>query len=130
MTHPIQNEIVAFLNRRENLRGGLTAYFSNTSEPLEERWNLFIISGNILPIHTWVHRVMDIYSDCLYDDFHIERRETVLFADIDEQVVSNLPADGEEPDEYNCLYFQFFQKRDLWREAVLASGYSGFTYDW
>jgi hypothetical protein len=126
----MENEILAFLNRRENLRADLVLCLTDTSIPLDTRWSAFLSSEDILPIWPWIDRPMDIYSDCLYDDFCIERHQTATYAEIDEQVCQNSTTEGEEPGYQAEFWDACYAKRDLWREAVLASGYSGFVYDW
>lgn len=73
---------------------------------------------------------MELYSDCLYDDFYLDRYATATFSEIDDQVCQNSTLEGEEPGYRAEFWDACYAKRDEWREAVLASGYSGFINDW
>ena len=98
------------------------------SIPLDERWDAYVklVDNSILVRE-------DIYSDGFlgeifghnkvspYDDFHMERGNSSTFPEIWERIT----------DEYfdNDTYSDP-ELRNKWREKVLASGYSEFTYDW
>lgn len=105
-------------------------YLKDTSIDLEKRWNTFIECDHLLDINGWGGDAMDIYSEALYDDFYMERHQVKLYKEIDVQVTENITPQGEVPDEYSSKYNVYYAKRDEWREAVLAEGYAGFTYDW
>lgn len=115
---------------RKTFQNEVKDYLANDSIDLEERWNTFLECDFLLDIYGWNTDVMEIYSDCLYDDFYIERHQVKLYKEIDEQVLENITPQGDTPDEYSSRYDVFYAKRNEWREAVLAAGYAGFTNDW
>ncbi len=118
-----------FNTDRKVFQDEVKAYLASDAS-LEERWATFLECEQLLDIHGWISNSMDILSDCLYDDFYIERRETTMYKDIDERLCDNRTPEGSEPDEYTQPWDEMYTKRDEWREAVLAEGYVGFTYDW
>ena len=97
--------------------------------PLDERWDAFtkLIDANIF-VHEagsgsgYLDEVFDRNQVSLYDDFHMDRGQTKTFADIWEQMTDEFFEGG---DTYKNEIL-----RNVWRERVLASGYSGFCYDW
>lgn len=91
-----------------------------TSVPLDERWDAFteLVSNNIFVKNK---SFGDGFVDSPYDVFYMERGSTKKFTSAYEQLLNkdqNYPEPGSDID------------LDLWREKVLASGYSSFTYDW
>lgn len=126
----MRNYVENFNSDRQTFQTEVKEYLANTSIDLEERWNTFLECNKLLDVHIYVSDVMDIFSDCLYDDFYIEKNETKYYSDLDAQICENITPQGETPDEYSSKYDAFYAKRDRWREAVLEDGYAGFTYDW
>lgn len=118
-----------FNSDRKTFQDEVKAYLASDA-PLEERWATFLECDKLLDTHYYGTDSMDILSDCLYDDFYIERRQTELFKSIDEQLCGNRTPEGSEPDEYTESWDRMYAKRDEWREAVLKEGYAGFTNDW
>lgn len=112
----IKDFIEDFFLNREVMRDVLKSVLTSTEISLEEKWEIFILSKDILPICN-DDCVMHIITDTVYDDFYVERYETTSFVSIDEQILN-----------YNNPKWN--GKHKEWREAVLASGYSGFTNDW
>jgi hypothetical protein len=114
----------AFL--RENLPE-LHGWLKDTSVPLEDRWQ-----GYTSLVES---RLLDNESGCgdgyinvlgpnltLYDDFNIDRHQSTTFPEMYETITD---ADDEfGGDGYDAANIP------KWQETVLASGYSGFTYDW
>jgi hypothetical protein len=125
------SKIVNFLANREEFREELKEYLRDTFIPLDSRWLVFLASQDILPARCWVtSNVMDILTDCLYDDFYIERHETVLFGSIVDRVKEGITAEGEQSSKYTAKFDEMYKKLPEFKEAVLQSGYSGFVYDW
>lgn len=99
------------------------------SIPVADRWLAFTkLTENKLFVN------YELYGDgfidtlgsnlTLYDDFYYERCETVEYTSMFEHLME---ADGE----YQKKLVEARENNlDAWREAVLASGYSGFKYDW
>ena len=56
---------------------------------------------------------------CPYDDFNINRYQTLSYYEIYEKILNNY-TEGE----YSKFHI------DKWRETVLNSDYGSFTYDW
>jgi hypothetical protein len=101
----------------------------DTDYPLEHRWDAFVelCKNNVLVNNdTYGDGFIDQLSKtlCIRDDFLMDRHETMTFVSMYERIME---ADGEwesaliEARETNLA---------KWQEAVLASGYSSFTYDW
>lgn len=90
---------------------------------LDKRWRAFtIISKQVkMPCKTYGDGFIDILSDngSLYDDFYIERYQTMDYVNMYESIQEKL-----EEGEYNQ------ENVDEWREAVLQSGYGSFIHDW
>jgi len=101
----------------------------DTSIPLDERWDAYtqLVEKNILINEQnygdgFLAEAFGYNNVSLYDDFNMDRHETRTFPDM----WSHMNEDyNEMPDCYKDD-----AKRDAWRERVLASGFSGFEYDW
>lgn len=93
----------------------------DTSVPLDERWEAFIkISEKVkLPIQSYGDGFVDYLGDnmTLYDDFYIERHQTVKYVDMAEQF-------DELETEISA------ENIAEWKEKVLQSGYGAFIHDW
>lgn len=113
--------IVAKKTLDENSENVL-ASLKDTSIPLQERWDAYtqLCQHNILVKDRGYGdgfiSILDL-NGTLYDDFYMERGNTKDFVDMYEQILES----DEEYTEENI---------EKWQEAVLASGYSSFTYDW
>lgn len=103
------------------LAGAIDA-LKNTDIPLTERWAAYteLVEKNI-------YNKNQLYGDgfiddlgeglTLYDEFYVERRETVKYVDMYERIM-------EDEDNYEQ------ENISAWQEKVLQSGYTSFTYDW
>lgn len=88
--------------------------------PLDARWTALVAltnAGVIDNCDPFGNGYINVLGDgvTLYDTFNIDRYQTSTFVDMFEHIV-----DSDEP----------FENVDNWRETVLQSGYSEFTYDW
>ena len=97
---------------------------TDQSIDLERRWELYeYLAKNGFLVKedgfgTGYVNLLDCSS--LYDDFYIDRYQSVSFIDMYNDRIQERLEDEELTQE----------QVDAWREAVLASGYSSFTYDW
>lgn len=91
--------------------------------PLDERWETYrnLVKGDMLVNdNSYGDGFVDDLGDkmSIRDDFYVERHETKSFISMYECI-----SDGEV-DNVDM------EKVPAWREKVLASGYSSFTFDW
>lgn len=99
-------------------------YLKDKNIPVNDRWEVYstVVDRNILKnneIYGDGH--IDILSSdreiTLYDDFYIEKYQTESFT----SMYAKIPELDDDLDQ---------DVIDEWREAVLQSGYTSFTYDW
>lgn len=99
--------------------------------PLTQRWELFVrlVEAGILPEETYGDGFIDELDEnaTLYDDFNVERHETVTYPGMYSRMLK-----GGEWDSVNKVGTPMYDASmmDAWREKVLAAGYGSFTYDW
>lgn len=88
-------------------------------ESLDERWKAYVKIHELLPTETYGDGfIEDINTSwTMYDDFYIERHETVDYPTMYERIKAQLEVKQSEA-------------LDMWRERVLATGDGAFTYDW
>lgn len=123
-------DITNYLVERDSFREELKEHLRDKFIPIDIRWDMFVHSNDILPTNWYISDCTDILSDCLYDDFGIDRSQTLFFKDIVERVQDSITLEGEEPDRYSARFDEMFKKLPEFKEAVLQSGYSGFINDW
>lgn len=120
ITQKIEGIIVLQQMVDKNVKEVLTS-LKDKSIPLDDRWKAFIEMGEKvkMPIETYGDGFVEILHKNLtmYDDFYIERHQTVKYVDLYEQIEE---LDTEIPEENIAK----------WKEAVLQSGYGGFIHDW
>lgn len=127
------NTANALVNGKPQLESMLIA-FANKSIPLEERWEAYsiLVKGNILVneetygdgfIGMLVSAANPGAEYSMYDDFYTERHESKTFLDILEDI------EGWDA-EHDENLIPTPESLIAWKEHVLASGFSGFTYDW
>jgi hypothetical protein len=127
------NTANALVNGKPQLESMLIG-FANKSIPLDERWEAYsiLVKGKVLVneenygdgfIGMLVSATSPGMEYSMYDDFYTERHESKTFLDILEQI-------EEWGDGYNTELVPTAESLIAWKEHVLASGYSGFTYDW
>jgi len=115
------------------------SYLTHKDIPLDERWELYKQINMLLPVASWtgnnaIEKAVD--GVCLYDDFNIERYQTVRYVDHVEWLEDDLAyaadlknityAEPREPYESNVTHAQV----NLIKEYALASGTQGFVNDW
>jgi hypothetical protein len=116
-------EIGEILQKALNLENRVKKFLptlSNKSYDLETRWEWYsalVESGALNNVESYADGLIHLVEGDLnlHDDFHIERSETTVYPDFYQYSV----LDNERTEDWTA-----------WREAVLASGYSGFTYGW
>lgn len=112
----------------DNIKTGL----ADTSIDLDSRWyfyDLLVKAGVLREIETYGDGFIETLNEnmTLYDDLSYERHETVKYLEMYERIQDN---SGDE-DAWNERWKSITQETiDAWREQVLASGFSGFCYDW
>lgn len=115
------DHIIAKKSELDDLLNEAVRAFQNKDEPLDHRWDAYtqLVGLGCLNRKTWsadgLTRVIDDNLS-LYDDFYIERHETKSFIEMDKIINEEHDFDQE--------------KVDAWREAVLETECSHFTYDW
>ena len=104
-------------------------YFSDKSVPLSERWDVYEKVAGILPIDRYGQNAIEgaLGNDIsLYDDFNIERYQTVRYVDQIESLESDF---GFDEADYGPPRFTQ-EQIDSIKELVLASGTQGFIHNW
>jgi hypothetical protein len=106
----------------------LLAALKDTSRPLAERWTAYtaLVNSHVSAYNkTYGDGFVSVLGEnvTLYDSFHLERYTTTTFVEMYQQIIE---ADESSPE----LVAARETNLEAWQEAVLASGYSSFTYDW
>jgi hypothetical protein len=88
-------------------------------ESLDERWKAYVKIHELLPAETYGDGFIEDINTrwTIYDDFYIERHETVDYPTMYQRIKDMLGVKQSEA-------------LDMWRERVLATGDGSFTYDW
>lgn len=119
MIKELQKRIELFNKAKENIKSDLKKVVVDKSYPLNERWDLFIESN--LGEHTNYYVEFEgfegINSDRYYDDFYIEKYETVQ--------VKYLLKRGIEKQILDSDY-----KINMFKEDVLTEFIKSFEYNW
>ena len=104
---------------REYLVGELIDFFKDNSVSLEERWNLFKKSSNLLPEYFYTVDLPEIEKNDLnyYDDFYYDRYQTVDMVDLLEKI-------EDYPEKFTKINVEAL------KEQILHSGYGSFKFDW
>jgi len=115
-----------------------SVYIKDQSVPLTRRWELYeyAVEKDLFVNINWAggSKILESNPDfSWYDDFNIERHETSTFVEIIERVEDRL-SDALDP---ACTWVELdkcpcktVEEINALKEEFLASGYSGFTYDW
>lgn len=126
----IQDDIKAHNESKRVLVDKFSKYLTDTTIPLEQRWDDFVEYGEILPHEAaWGGNVkIEILNRnlCLYDNFYIDRHQVGVYAHMWQRLHELEYDDSNLISKYNIPQ----EKLDEWREAVLKSGYYSFVYDW
>lgn len=110
----------------ESLKKDFAKFVKDKSLPLDERWGLFVEYGRIYGgegswvQHFKVEQKLKHKEICWYDDFYVERRQTVELPQIIESIEENLCEDSDWTEE---LVVEF-------KEEILDKNMYSFTYDW
>lgn len=128
----LETDVQELVKAFETVGGGLlpiVEQLKDTTIPLETRWQAYktLVDKDILVNNeTYGHGFLDELGDnlTLYDDFYIERHQTSNFTEMYDHLME---ADGSYQERLVAARDANLAK---WQEAVLASGYSSFTYDW
>lgn len=107
----------------------LLATLTDLTVPLDDRWATYtaLVENHILVREKscgdgFLGEIFGHSAVSLYDDFNLDRNQTSTFPEI-------WDAMNDEFFEARGVYDDG-EKRNAWRERVLASGFSGFEYDW
>jgi hypothetical protein len=102
---------------QEILREGV---LTDKATPLGERWEMFVAmeDAGLLPCESYGDGYVEdlIEGGSLYDDFYVERHETMSYPEMLERAVNETT-----PSEETII---------AWKEKVLACGNGSFTFDW
>lgn len=123
----------SLISRHQAVQVDVEAFKSVLKNPaiaLDDRWSAFVKLVNervITEYEQWGDGNVDLlkpksddrYELTLYDDFYVERYETVSYPDFEDRI-ANLNDDCQVTEE----------SFDKWREAALRSGKAGFRFDW
>ena len=115
-------------------------YIKDKKFPLEERWDNFKFACEnkiFVNVESWVVHLKTLESShnfSWYDDFGVERYETVEFTYIVGRISDNLEEILEDPDYSEDFRdnYPIITREELHqlKEEILATGYSGFEMDW
>lgn len=109
---------------------------------LEARWDLYLKIEKVLPISQYLSQSIYVLTDEVYNDFFPDGKGMRYNSSIDEgmaeegsYLLEQKAAAAEAgtdwvPDRYDERVLKQYEKRDAWREAVLAEGVGGFVFDW
>lgn len=132
--------LVNRLHEKQMFDTEFKTYIKDKSIPLEERWDnfKFAVENKIfVNINGWVIHLKTLESSrnfSWYDDFGVEKYETVKFERVVERVSDNLEEILEDPDYSEDFRdnYPIITREELnqLKEEILATGYSGFVMDW
>jgi hypothetical protein len=128
-------EIIVLGNEFERaVKGFCKNTLANKDIDLETRWASYLAVEKFLPIDPYSYGFIDKLSwQSPYDDLGMDRYQTRSFSQVWEMIQENLAdmINYEETDTYFDQYRKLTaEQMNDWREAVLASGFGGFTNDW
>ena len=119
-----------FNSDRKTFQDEVKNYLKDTTVSLDKRWETFLICDSLLDVKGWISESMELISECIYDDFYLEKEEVISFIEIYERITEGITAQGEIPDKFTQKFDIMYSKLDEWCELVLQEGYSGFTNSW
>jgi hypothetical protein len=119
--------LVNRLHEKQMFDTEFKAFIKDKSIPLQERWDLFKFAceNNLfVNISCWVYhsKLLERTNNFTwYDYFDYERYQTIYFTQVVDHRATSLTLGQllKSQEEINEL-----------KEEILASGYSGFVYDW
>jgi hypothetical protein len=132
--------LVHLLHEKQMFETEFKAFIKDKKFPLDERWDLFKFACEnnlfvkIESSYSHIRILESNHNSNWYDTFYIERYTTVEFTNIVEEVSETLEEILEYPDysEDSRDYYPIRTREELveLKEEILATGYSGFVYDW
>lgn len=126
------DKLKAALAEIEKIKAELLATYqpklTDKSISLDDRWSMFeqMCAAHLLGNNGYGSGFLTELAGkprklSLYDNFNVERYETITYLDMYEIIQEDLKDDEDKYEPENI---------DAWREAVLASGYMSITHDW
>lgn len=109
-------------------------FLKDQTQPLEERWEAYKAIAQYLTIDPYITNdcIREAFGEntSLYDDFYIEKYQTVKYTEFVENLEENLQVALEYrgPEDVSVDYTR--EEIDKLRELVLASDKQGFVMDW
>ena len=132
--------LVNRLHEKQMFDTEFKAFIKDQSISLEERWDLFKFACennlfvNIKSFYPTIKILESNRNFSWYDTYYIERYSTVEFPNIVEIASDNLKEILEDPDYSEDFRdnYPIITREELsqLKEEILATGYSGFVYDW
>ena len=124
MTYDEVNKHVAAAHEAQSVAGlTVVLFITDKTIPLEQRWDIFTKSWNILPDLSYGEGHVQVLGEAftLYNDFGMNRHQQMEYMWMYETIQEWIADDVNDMTQ---------ETADLWREAVLGEGYASFTYDW
>ena len=112
----LKGGLTLFNIQKEELTQKVKSFCQNKEYPLNERWNLFIDS-NFGEYKYWYAEFEGINSNRYYDDFNIEKYETVQVKYLLERGIEKQILDSND-------------KINAFKEDVLKQFIKSFKFDW
>ena len=112
----LKGELTLFNKHKEELTKKVEEYCQNKEYPLDDRWNLFI-NSNFGKHKEYYAEFEGIDSDRYFDDFYIEKYETVQVNYLLERGIEVQILDSDD-------------KINAFKENVLKQFIKSFTYYW
>ncbi len=125
-------EIDRFARQRVQLAEDVKRYIARKDVRLDLRWNTYVTACNarLLEYAEWQQSLptLDRLDVNWYDDFYIDRYQTVDWPELVNDQILCKDEDPEDVDEEWAA--KFFPLADQIKEEILATGYAGFSNDW
>jgi hypothetical protein len=132
--------LVNRLHEKQMFDTEFKAFIKDQSISLEERWDLFKFACEnsiFVNVNRWAKALKTLEAKpnfTWYDYFYVEKYQTVHFTRIVETIESHLKDIKEENNPEVC-YEEIYPITTCeglieLKEEILATGYSGFVYDW
>jgi hypothetical protein len=124
-----ESKITELLARKKAIADDVASLLGTLTDkeiPLDDRWKTFTVlsKADLLPTASYGSGfIEECFGSkfCIYDDFYVERYQTVKYVDLYDTMTSREVEVTERLTE---------EMRDKWRERVLVSGFGSFTHDW
>lgn len=112
----LKGELILFNKQKEELTQKVKSFCQNKEHPLSDRWNLFI-GSDLGKYKEFYIEFEGINSDRYYDDFYIEKYETVEVKYLLERGIEEQILDSDD-------------KINAFKEDVLKQFIKSFKFDW